>query len=247
MSDNFSFATAASAAARALDGAVSRVVHDLVTPAPHRGEEWHRAVAQFRGVREQTISMVRPLSQKQVDFAPARDSWSIGQNLDHLLLSERLYRAQIERLIHMAKDGAGTNINLSLQQVNSSFAFIPREIMALFSAPMLVFNRFVPHAVRENLIRYPIIPALNPTVSDPVRGRPVAEVRDSLKSSIEETERLFRSELPGNLNEMTLSHPILGINNAEQILGILGAHEERHQGQMRAVMSHSQFPNRLDP
>jgi uncharacterized damage-inducible protein DinB len=229
MSDNFSLSTAA----RAFDGALSRLVHDLVTPPAHPGEEWHAPLAQYRQVRESTIDIVRRLTQKQVDFSPAHETWSIGQILDHLLLSEKLYRTQMERLIELAREGKSTDIELSMYQVNSSFAFIPREVMSLFSIPMKVFNMFVPHAVRESLIRYPLIPALNPTVSDPVRGRPIEVLCESLKSSIAETEALFRGALPANLREMTLSHPVLGTNNIQQILGILGAHEERHQGQIR--------------
>jgi hypothetical protein len=240
MSDGFSISTAA----RALDGAVSRLVHDLVAPPPHPGEEWRSALARFRAVRDKTLAMVRILTQKQIDFSPADGVWSIGQNIDHLLLSEKLYRTQIHRLIALAREGKATNIDISLQQVNSSFGFIPREVMPIFSVPMKMFNMFVPHVVRENLIRYPLIPALNPSVSEPVRGRPLEELCQTLQSSIGETEELFRGQLPPNLKQMTLSHAILGNNNVGQILGILGAHEERHQGQIRTVIGNPNFPKR---
>ena len=242
MTEDFSLATVA----RALDGAVSRLVHDLVTPPPHPGDEWHATLAEFRGIREHTLDMVRMLTQKQIDFIPAKGSWSIGQNLDHLLLSEKLYRTQIERLFEMARDGKGTSIDLSMRQVNSSFAFIPREVMSLFSVPMTMFNMFMPYAVREALIRYPVIPALNPSVSDPAKGRPIEELRALLKTSIGETEQLFRGELPANLKEMTLRHAILGTNDIQEILGILGAHEQRHHGQIRAVMALPRYPKRSD-
>jgi uncharacterized damage-inducible protein DinB len=240
MSDGFSISTAA----RALDGVVSRLVHDLVAPPPHPGEEWHSALARFHGVRDKTTAMLRVLTQKQIDFPPAEGAWSIGQIVDHLLLSEKLYRTQIEKLIAMAREGKETTIHISLQQVNSSFAFVPREVMQIFGAPMKMFNMFVPHAVRETLIRFPLIAALNPSVSEPVRGRPLEELCSSLQSSIGQTEALFTGQLPQNLKQMTLSHPILGNNNIEQILGILAAHEERHQGQMRAVMVNARFPKR---
>jgi hypothetical protein len=41
---------------------------------------------------------------------------------------------------------------------------------------------------------------------------------------------------------MTLSHPIIGTNNIVQIFGIITAHEERHHGQMRAVLAQPRFP-----
>jgi hypothetical protein len=42
MNDGFSLASAG----RALDGAISRLVHELVAPAPAPGEEWNTALAQ---------------------------------------------------------------------------------------------------------------------------------------------------------------------------------------------------------
>jgi DinB superfamily len=238
MSDNFSIASAA----RALDGAISRMVHDLVAPAPPPGQEWTAAVGQFRTVRERTIELVRDLTQEQADFSPAANSWSAGQITDHLLLSEKLYRTQCQNLIELAKTGEKTNIELTFQQVNTSVAFIPREVIPLFTLPLKMFNFFVPHAVRETMFRFPLIPALNPRVSDPAPSRPINELRSSLASSIDATEAIFRGDLPAKLKNMTLSHPILGTNNIVQVLGIMGAHEERHQTQIRAVLANPRFP-----
>ena len=99
MSDTFSIASAA----RALDGAISRMVHDLVAPAPPPGQEWTAAAAKFRAVRERTIELIRDLTQEQADFSPAPNSWSAGQITDHLLLSEKLYRTQCQDLIALAR------------------------------------------------------------------------------------------------------------------------------------------------
>jgi len=138
--------------------------------------------------------------------------------------------------------GKKTNIELTFEQVNTSVAFIPREVIPLFTLPLKMFNFFVPHIVRETMFRFPLIPALNPRVSDPAPSRPIDELRSCLASSIEATEAIFRADLPANLKDMTLSHPILGTNNIVQILGIMGAHEERHQTQMRAVLANPRFP-----
>src|SRR4051794_37469486 len=127
MSDTFSLASAG----RALDGAISRLVHDLVAPPTPNGEEWNAALAQYRAAREKTIDIVRDLTQAQSDFSSAPGVWSIGQNLEHLLLTEDLYRTQIGNLIDLARKGGKTNIDLNFQQINTSIAFIPRDVMPI--------------------------------------------------------------------------------------------------------------------
>jgi DinB superfamily len=238
MSDGFSLASAG----RALDGAISRLVHDLVAPPPAPGEEWNTALAQYRSAREQTISIICDLTQAQADFSAAPNVWSIGQNVEHLLLTEKLYRTQIENLIDLARKGGKTNIDLTFQQIDTSIAFIPREVMPIFTMPLKVFNMFVPQAVRETMFRIPFIPAVSPSVSAPARSRPIAELRSRAVSSLEATEEVFRRDLPPSLGNMTLSHPILGTNNIVQIFRIISAHEERHQGQMQAVLGNPRFP-----
>lgn len=238
MNDDFSL----SSAGRALDGALSRLVHGLVShPAPP-GEEWNAALAQYRAAREGTIAIIRDLTQAQADFTPAPKVWSIAQNVEHLLLTEDLYRTQIQILIDLARNGGKTNIELTFEHINTSLAFIPREVMPLFTTPLKVFNLFVPQAVRETMFRIPLIPAVNPSVSNPARSQPIGDLRSRAVSSLADTEEVFRGDLPPNLKSMTLSHPILGINNIIQIFGIISAHEERHHGQMRGVLENSRYP-----
>lgn len=238
MSDTFSIASAG----RAIDGAISRLVHDLTAPPPPRGEERNRALAQYRAAREQTVALIRGLTQTQADFAPAANVWSIGQNVEHLLLTEQLYRTQMKEMIDLARKGGRTNIELTFEQINTSIAFIPREVMPMFTMPLKVFNLFVPRAVRETMFRFPLIPAVNPTVSSPARSQPIIELRARAVSSLAATEEMLRGNLPPNLNRVTLSHPILGTNNIVQIFGIITAHEERHHGQMRSVLNNPRFP-----
>jgi hypothetical protein len=238
MSDTFFLVSAG----RALDGAVSRLVHGLTAPPPPPGEEWNAAIGHYRAARETTAAIICDLSQEQADFAPANKVWSIGQNVEHLLLTETLYRTQMRNMIDLAQKGGRTNIELTFDDIDTSIAFIPREVMPMFTVPLQVFNMFIPQAVRETMFRLPLIPAVNPTVSNPARSQPIAELRLRSVSSLTATERIFRAELPPNLMNMTLSHPILGTNNIVQIFGIITAHEERHHGQMRAVLSNPRFP-----
>jgi len=238
MSESFSLASAG----RAIDGAISRLVHDLVTPALPPTEERNAALGRYRAARDQTVAIIRDLTQTQADFRPAPDKWSVSQNVEHLLLTEDLYRDQIQQLIAMAKHGQGTNIELSFREINTAVAYIPRGVMPLLTVPLNIFNVFVPQAVREVMFRVPLIPAVAPSVSSPAASQPIAELRRRAVSSIAATEAVFRGDLPANIDRMTLSHPVIGTNNIGQIFGVIAAHEERHHGQMRRLIGDPRFP-----
>jgi hypothetical protein len=222
------------------DGAISRLVHDLVTPAS--GDEMKTAIEQLRVTRDHTTALIADLSQKQADFSPGRNSWSVGQVLHHLLLTDDLYRVQIRKLIDMAREGKETNLEVSLRELNPSFAFIPREVIPLFALPLKMMNFFVPHAVRETMIRFPLMPTTSPSVSDPRSGQPIEHLRAALPSSLSRLEELLQGNLPSRLNRVTFSHPILGTNNIPQIFRLLSAHEERHQSQIRDILANPRFP-----
>lgn len=231
-----------SSAGRAIDGAVSRLVHDLTTAPLPPGEVRTRALGQYRAARQGTLDILRGLSQAQAEFCPAPKVWSIDQNVQHLLLIEDLHRGNMRKMIEMARRGKGGNIDLTFQQIDTSFAYIPREVIPVFAAPLNLMNRFMPRAIRETMFRIPLIPAVHPTFSTPVGHQQIDELRPRAQFAIEATEAIFQGEMPANLHQVTTSHPILGTNNVAQILGIIAAHEERHHVQMRAVMNHPRFP-----
>ena len=141
------------------------------------------------------------------------------------------------------KHGGKRNIDLTFDELDNSIAFIPRDVIPKLTVPLNVLNLFVPRAVREAMFRFPLIPALNPSASQPTRSQPIAELRSRAVLSLDATGKIFCGELPPHLIDMTLSHPILGTNNIVQLLGILTAHEERHHGQIRAVLANSRFPS----
>jgi hypothetical protein len=227
---------------QAIDGTVSRLVRDLTAAPPAPGDVLTQAIENYRAVREGTIAIIQDLSQAQADFFPAAGIWSVGQNVEHLLLTEKLYRTKMQNLIDLARKGGKQNIELTFGDINTSIAFIPRDVMPMLTVPLNVFNLFVPRVVREAMFRFPLIPALNPSVSEPTHSQPIAQLRSRAASSLKATEEIFQHKMPPNLMNMTLSHPILGTNNVVQIFGIITAHEERHHGQIRAVLANSRFP-----
>src|SRR5215211_5435069 len=92
--DAFS-ASAFTSAARAIDGAISRMVQGV------NSASWNPAaeIDRFRLVREQTLATLGQVNSEQALWSPRTGAWSIAQIADHLLLSEEMYREQFQRLI----------------------------------------------------------------------------------------------------------------------------------------------------
>jgi len=230
----------------AVDGAISRMVHDLTAPPPAPAAELSLAMAKYRGAREQTLAIIQDFTQAQADYSPSFKVWSIGQIVEHLILTETLYRAQIRKLIQLAFQGGNKNrrstIEVTFDQIDNSMAFIPRDVIAKLALPLNTMNLLIPRAVRTAMFRFPLIPALNPLSSEPAPRLSVADLRARAVSSLNTTEEIFRGDLPLNVMDMTLRHPLLGANNVAELLGILWAHEERHHRQIRGVMANPRFP-----
>ncbi len=230
--------SAITSAARAIDGAISRMVQGVNSVSWNPGAE----VERFRVVREKTLASLGQVSGAQAIWSPRKGTWSIAQIADHLLLSEEMYREQFRRLVEIAKEGKGSTIEISLKEVNVGLAAIPRQVAPLLEVPMRMFNLFVPHVLRETMVRYPLVAALNPRSSEPREGLNIEKLRDDLTAALEETESFFRTPMPPNIDELTINHPIMGNNTIPQMFRIMIAHEQRHQEQMSALRALVNFP-----
>ncbi len=226
------------ATARAIDGAIARMVAGMNSVSWNPRAE----VERFHTVREKTLEVLRHVTPEQAAWSSQKGSWSIAQIADHLLLSEEMYGQQFRRLIQKAREGRGKTIEISLKEVEVGFAAVPREVVSLLEFPMKMFNLFVPHVLRETMVRYPVLAALNPKGSEPREGLSIEKLRADLAAARAETERFFSEPMPPNINELTINHPIMGNNNIPQLFGIVIAHEQRHQEQMSAVLAHPSFP-----
>ncbi|GEM_PF-1361334 len=230
-----------SALLHAIDGVISRVVRDLVTPGPAPGQELPVAMRNFSDVRQRTLEFACNMTSAQAGFQPAPGAWCIAEVLDHLLLTEQAYRSQLQRLIELARAGKATSLSISMKEMNPSVGPIPRDVMPLFETPLRMMNPFIPHAFREAMIRFPLIAAINPSNTDPAR-RDIALLRAELISSLDATKAIFEQDIPARLSEMTVSHPVLGNNNVVEIFSLMTAHEQRHHGQIRTILANPRLP-----
>ena len=192
--------------------------------------------------RRTTLALVSDLSQDQMDFMPVGGKWSIGENLDHLLLSEKVYRNQFLQLITLAKQGKNPVLRVTLRDVDFAPFFLPKSLLPLVEAPFSMMTQFVPNAVKEFMIRYPFLPGQNPDVARPARGRPAGALRQELDTSIQRTTELLLANAELDYGKMIARHPMIGVNNVIELLRIVALHEQRHHAQIAAVRNSLRFP-----
>jgi uncharacterized damage-inducible protein DinB len=139
---------------------------------------------------------------------PAPDAWSVAQVFDHLHLSESGTARLLAKRIARAKE-AGLGPERSEETLMSSLDFFPVRDGPNRQAPEIV----VPRA-----------DARAPEVHDALRRS-----RADLHAAIREGDGLA-------LEEVTATHPALGVINVYQWLLFIGQHEARHTRQVAEIV-----------
>lgn len=193
--------------------------------------------------RRRSLDICASLSQAQMDFSPSPSGWSAGEIFDHLLLSEAVYLRDMRELIRLARSGQPARIRRSFADIDIGVAFIPKAMLPFLELPLTMANMFIPPAIRETLALNRIIPAQNPSIATPRKGRPVQQLCAELGRSLQEIVNLVEGNADLDYSRMTLSHPLLGENNLCQILRLIWIHEARHQQQLQEVLAAAGFPS----
>jgi uncharacterized damage-inducible protein DinB len=196
----------------------------------------------LRVTRAATLRLCAGIDQSQSKFVPAAGRWSVGENLDHLLLAEKLYRGIFTRLIDLQKSGQRPVISIGFDQVNTSLPLIPKPLLPMLEIPFTLFNMFVPTRVRDVMTQFRVFPVANPDLSTPEKGKSINELRQALAASYEKTAALLRANPDLPYRDMRYRHPMMGDNNVLQSLRVIALHEQRHQSQIERILRSSRFP-----
>jgi hypothetical protein len=197
---------------------------------------------QLRAVRARTLAMIQDLSQEQLDYVPEAGAWSIGEMVDHLLLSEQFLRGEIAILIERAKAGQTPYLYRSFAEFNARPAFIPESVLPWLEVPFSVFSMFIPASLREYILRNVPFPAQAPDVTLPRRGKTKAALCEALRVMLCETEALFAANSSLDYENMRHQHPLFGIQTVPELLRTLWLHEQAHQDQIARILASPQFP-----
>jgi hypothetical protein len=197
---------------------------------------------QLRSARARTVDLVQGLTQPQIDFSPGSGQWCVGEQLDHLILSEKITRGDIAELINLTKAGRKPELYRSFADFDVTLFFLPKSLLPLVEVPFNCLGMFIPDSVREFLLRYTVIPSRNAAAATPRKGRRADELLQDLRVSLRETETLFEANPNLDYAKMIHRHPLLGTHTVPQLLNILSLHEQRHQDQISNLLAHPSFP-----
>ena len=197
----------------------------------------------LEGTRAATLRMVGGLTQEQMDWAPGPEQWSVGENLDHLLRSEAIYRREITELAALARQGKTAFIRRSVHDIDFSPSFLPKSMLPAVDLPFTVVTMFVPPVVRDLMIRYSsVLKGQTPKAAIPAKGRPAAELVEAMRRSWEQTRDLLAANPGFAWDRMRVQHPLLGINSVPQLVRLTALHETRHQDQIGRVLAAMPLP-----
>ncbi|RMH23326.1 MAG: DinB family protein [Acidobacteria bacterium] len=199
-------------------------------------------LAALKPNRQQTLELVADLSQEQLDFSPAPGRWSVGEVLDHLILTEAINRADVEELIARAEAGESTVLRRTFADLDVSIAPIPKRLLPLFEIPFSLMSAVTPKSVTERLAAARWIPFKNPEAATPRPGRPGEELRRELEASCDALVQLIEAHPDLDYAKLIIRHPLLGTNSVVDLLRFVVNHERRHREQIKDVMNHTRFP-----
>src|SRR5262245_24634704 len=197
---------------------------------------------ELRTVRARTLAMIQSLSQEQLDYVPEPGAWSLGEMLDHLILSEQFLRGEIAILIERTKANQTPYLYRSFAEFNARPTCIPESALPWLEVPFSVFSMFIPAGLREYILRNVPFPAQAPAVTLPHRGKTKAVLCEELRAMLHETEALFAANPSLDYDNMRHQHPLFGIQTVPQLVRTLWLHEQAHQDQIARIMASSQFP-----
>ncbi len=171
-------------------------------------------VTEIEHVRQTIYDTVAVLTQAQMDFKPAPESWSISQNLSHLNKVERglpkLYTMLLQKI-----EEAGLKPETEGSMLDSLDHAQLDVVTQKFQAPERVL---------------------------PQSGLTKAEVLTALQQSRQAVLDAVAPAGEYDLSGVTWPHPALGDINFYQWLLFIGKHEQRHLGQIEGVKSGEGFP-----
>lgn len=169
-----------------------------------------RGLDTLHDARQALYARTNGLSQAEIEFKPAPDSWSIGEVMDHIIKAESYFIGELRKKVLTFGDEA--EVDNLLSQVLRPFIFAGMR----YGSSLVKFEA--------------------PQPIQPVHGFPhlylvykLGQVRDA---TIDVAERLARREEPVYVHD-----PRIGaVYSGEDWLYLTGLHERRHVGQVERVL-----------
>jgi len=163
--------------------------------------------------RERLLRTVQRLSREQLEYRPAAGRWSVAENLEHVIVSERYVLGRVKGLVHEAPD--------SSRQSHWEGRDEP----------------LVRKVAERGLDR-----GQAPDAFLPIGRWPIEQLVPEFEAA-RALSRAFAASTQGDLRRHFFQHPVLGGElDGVQWLLLIGAHCYRHCTQSEEVIASPGFP-----
>lgn len=172
-------------------------------------------MSQLHTTRKMMVDALAGVSPAQWNFKPGPDRWSVGEVVEHVILSEN----RIYGLVSGKMANAGSEPDKSAEVVGK--------------------DEMVLKAVPERTIRVKTTEALEPKHQFKDKAAALAAFLTARDRTIEYLEKT-----PVDLRAHFSPHPVLGTLDGYQWLLFVSSHSERHINQMKEVMADAKYPKK---
>ena len=207
-------------------------------------EKFARAKDQMQRERTAFLARFEGLSQVQLDFKPARDSWSVGETAQHVGLTEQVIRDNLQKLLQEAGDRPDTLRKVEFHELPLAPRFIPAALFRFppFLMSLSLMSRMVPRPVQTFFLANPLLKARAAPNVEPKAGMPKNHLLEFLRSGRESTIALLEPSKSRDLSRIRWEHPLMGTHDIYGTMELLAGHEQRHRIQIERVKSDARFP-----
>ncbi len=169
-------------------------------------------IDQLKLTRDELVQSVKGLSENQLNFKPSADDWSVNECVQHLALTENLFRKTMDEMLEKTPN----------PEKRSEIKISDQDILAKMAS-------------REMKVKtYPTLTPENSTWSNTKDAMDEIKLkRKSLMQFLKTTE----TDMRGHVAESPM-----GMVDAYQIVLMNAAHTTRHTQQINEVKNHPLFP-----
>jgi len=185
------------------------------TAAPHLDPAVAELERRLAGDLAALVDAVTGLDQRQTDWRPGPDRWSIGEVLHHLAVSNAFFAARAGRMV---------------ERGHAEGRRAPAGDRRSWPRLRLIADRKASG------------PVAHPAAATPTHGLPVAELRARLAASHADLVALLPRLAGLDLASITARHPLGFELNLFQWFDAAGAHERRHLVQIEEIKAAAGFP-----
>ena len=164
--------------------------------------------------RERLLGTLLGLSREQLEYRPAADRWSVAENLEHIIVTEKFVLGRLESPVRQTPD----------MPTHSRWAGRDAPFVKKLSEARE--DRFQAPEPLRPISRWPIETLVVEFEAARVLSREFAA-----STQLDLRSRFFRHPAPE-----------IGEIDGYQLLLLIGAHSDRHLAQSKAVMASPGFP-----